>query len=61
MATSISWNNLILFKEERTEYIHYRPQGMAVPLGRLGLVINFGERLVNDGIHRVVNGLQNKH
>jgi GxxExxY protein len=24
---------------------------------RLGLVINFGERLVKDGIHRVVNGL----
>lgn len=25
---------------------------------RLGLVINFGERLVKDGIHRVVNNLQ---
>lgn len=25
---------------------------------RLGLVINFGERLVRQGIHRVVNGLQ---
>jgi len=25
---------------------------------RLGLVINFGERLVKDGIHRVVNGLK---
>ena len=24
---------------------------------RLALVINFGERLVKDGIHRVVNGL----
>jgi GxxExxY protein len=24
---------------------------------RLGLVINFGERLVKDGLHRVVNGL----
>lgn len=24
---------------------------------RLGMVINFGERLVKDGIHRVVNGL----
>ena len=24
---------------------------------RLGLVINFGERLVSAGIHRVVNGL----
>ena len=24
---------------------------------RLGLVINFGERLVKDGIHRIVNGL----
>lgn len=24
---------------------------------RLGLVVNFGERLVKDGIHRVVNGL----
>jgi GxxExxY protein len=24
---------------------------------RLGLVINFGERFVKDGIHRVVNGL----
>ena len=24
---------------------------------RLGLVINFGERLVKDGVHRVVNGL----
>ena len=24
---------------------------------RLGLVINFGERYVKDGIHRVVNGL----
>ena len=24
---------------------------------RLGLVINFGDRLVKDGIHRVVNGL----
>jgi GxxExxY protein len=24
---------------------------------RLGLVINFGERLLKDGIHRVVNGL----
>ena len=24
---------------------------------RLGLVINFGEQLVKDGIHRVVNGL----
>ena len=25
---------------------------------RLALVINFGERLVRQGIHRVVNGLQ---
>jgi GxxExxY protein len=25
---------------------------------KLGLVINFGERFVKDGIHRVVNGLQ---
>ena len=25
---------------------------------RLGLVVNFGERLVKDGIHRVVNGLR---
>jgi GxxExxY protein len=25
---------------------------------RLGLVINFGERFVKDGIHRVVNGLR---
>jgi len=25
---------------------------------RLGLVINFGERLVRQGIHRVVNGLE---
>ncbi len=24
---------------------------------KLGLVINFGQRLVKDGIHRVVNGL----
>jgi GxxExxY protein len=24
---------------------------------KLGLVINFGERVVKDGIHRVVNGL----
>jgi len=24
---------------------------------KLGLIINFGERLVKDGIHRVVNGL----
>jgi hypothetical protein len=24
---------------------------------KLGLVINFGERLVKDGIHRVVNDL----
>ena len=24
---------------------------------KLGLVINFGERLVKDGIHRVVDGL----
>ena len=24
---------------------------------KLGLVINFGEKLVRDGIHRVVNGL----
>ena len=24
---------------------------------KLGLVVNFGERLVRDGIHRVVNGL----
>jgi GxxExxY protein len=26
---------------------------------KLGLVINFGERLVKDGIHRVVNGIEN--
>jgi GxxExxY protein len=25
---------------------------------RLGLVINFGEELIRDGIHRVVNGLE---
>jgi GxxExxY protein len=25
---------------------------------KLGLVINFGEKLVKDGIHRVVNGLE---
>jgi GxxExxY protein len=25
---------------------------------KLGLVINFGDRLVKDGIHRVVNGLE---
>jgi len=25
---------------------------------RLGLVINFGERVVKDGLHRVVNGLE---
>ena len=24
---------------------------------KLGLVINFGEKVVKDGIHRVVNGL----
>jgi GxxExxY protein len=24
---------------------------------KLGLVVNFGEKLVKDGIHRVVNGL----
>ena len=24
---------------------------------KLGLVVNFGKRLVKDGIHRVVNGL----
>ena len=24
---------------------------------KLGMVVNFGERLVRDGIHRVVNGL----
>jgi hypothetical protein len=24
---------------------------------KLGLVINFGERMVKEGIHRVVNGL----
>ena len=24
---------------------------------KLGLVINFGQKLVKDGIHRVVNGL----
>ncbi len=27
---------------------------------QLGLVVNFGERLVKDGIHRVVNGLKNQ-
>jgi len=27
---------------------------------KLGLVINFGERYVKNGIHRVVNGLQNQ-
>ncbi|MHB8058796.1 MAG: GxxExxY protein [Desulfuromonadaceae bacterium] len=26
---------------------------------KLGLVINFGERLVKDGIHRIVNGIEN--
>lgn len=26
---------------------------------KLGLVINFGEKLVKNGIHRVVNGLEN--
>ena len=31
---------------------HLRLTGM-----KLGMVINFGERLVKDGIHRVVNGL----
>lgn len=24
---------------------------------KLGMVINFGERIVKDGVHRVVNGL----
>jgi len=28
---------------------------------KLALVINFGERLVKNGIHRVVNRLQDKH
>jgi GxxExxY protein len=28
---------------------------------KLGLVLNFGERLVKDGIHRVVNGLEETH
>ena len=27
---------------------------------KLGLVINFGERLVRDGIHRVVNGIESQ-
>jgi GxxExxY protein len=27
---------------------------------RLGLVINFGEKLVRDGVHRVVNGLRDQ-
>lgn len=27
---------------------------------KLGLVVNFGERLLKDGIHRVVNGLQDQ-
>ena len=25
-----------------------------------GLVVNFGERLLKDGVHRVVNGLQDQ-
>jgi GxxExxY protein len=28
---------------------------------RLGLLINFGEDLMKDGIHRIVNGLDDDH
>jgi hypothetical protein len=31
--------------------------GKLESLSNVGLVINFGERLVKNGIHRVVNGL----
>ena len=39
-----------IFESQLLTYL--RQTGM-----KLGLVINFGERLVKDGIHRVVNGL----
>jgi hypothetical protein len=34
-----------------------RRKGARAQRLKLGLVVNFGERLVKDGIHRVVNGL----
>jgi GxxExxY protein len=42
------WNPI--FQAQRLTYL--RLTGL-----KLGLVINFGERRVADGIHRVVNGL----
>ena len=40
----------VIFESQALTYL--RMSGL-----KLGLVINFGERLVKDGIHRVVNGL----
>ncbi len=44
----IEWNPV--FEAQMLTYL--RATGL-----KLGLVINFGERLVSAGIHRVVNGL----
>ena len=41
-----------VYEEAMVEELHRR-----LPKLKLGLVINFGERYVKNGIHRVVNGL----
>lgn len=46
---------------EALEEVHFKQLTTYLKLKekRLGLLINFGESLIKDGIHRIVNGLDN--
>lgn len=52
-------NNLVIVecKEYNTIFEIQLLTYLRLTSWKLGLVVNFGERLVNGGVHRVVNGL----
>jgi GxxExxY protein len=55
-------NGIVIVEVKSTEMNNeiYQVQTLTylrLTMKRLGLVINFGEKHVKDGIHRVVNGL----
>jgi GxxExxY protein len=60
--TDVIVNDLVILElksVEKLESVHFKQLLTYLRLTglRLGLLINFGENLLKDGIHRVVNGL----
>lgn len=50
--------DLVIVECKATKYYNSIFEIQTLTYFRLGLVINFGERMVKNGIHRVTNGLK---